>query len=1081
MPDSHANLAYGTVLTAPSPATTGTSLTVSSGQGAHFPTPPFNATVWPAGLQPLTSNAEIVRVTAISTDTFTITRHQEGTSARAILVTDQIAATITAKTLTDVETLAVGGDLTGNLPTLSIAAGAVTTTKLAAAVTLDAIAAAHATAADIAVNSHKLTGVTAVQTAGGDLNIDSDTGASGTGDIVFTTDGVVERLRITNAGLITVGSGDNFGILTSGVTPALQKLALGTVASPDGGLQPVLKVTRVLSMASTVPTGDGSEQLAAINGIAWGNAANQVQPVGIFGGAKNSGTVNNGGAAMPDAVGVYGVGDILSGGVGSGIGGVFAGRKESGAGAAARARGLEIASQNYTGVDDTWPGGTTSFVSVLSSGIHIDSQGTGNSAVAIAVNHSSGTGKQFDVGLGFTGENNGGTIGPVKTTTIQDDSNAVNSLLINGTHTVAVGVKAGAGAVRIGQPASAIFASSLLEVYFNGSASPIATFSGQNATDNIAVVLRQGAGSHRIFVAGSTNSFLTGTAQGDAGILPLTAGKAFHIGGTASVIKVGHDNSLTIGSAMAMGANKITGLAAATANGDAVRYEQIVSLTAGLLTPTAVKTTNYTAAAGDFVPCDTATTGSFTVTLPTAPADFSTVGVKMVKSSGTRTVTVTAGGTDVINVAGVSSLTITLGTDTVVVQYQASSGIWYVLGRGIGPQSLDTIATANATAGSVAMNSNKLTGLSAGTTNGDSVRYEQAMKSGDSVGGDLTGTLPNPSIRNAKVSLAKLAASVTIDALPAPGGDVAMATFKLTGLGAGSAAGHSVRWEQVLQANSFYPLMGQTKNVQIFGPGTNQTWTKPSSGTVAVVLIKGAGGGGGGGTTGASSIYGGAAGGSGGWVIFSVPLAALPSSANVNVASGGAGGAAGSAGSNGSGTTAFDSAGGNGNVTAGSSGGAGGVGAPSGGAAGTATAPTYSGYIVTSVVNNGGTGGASSITATAGAGANGSGGGGAGITSAPAALTGGAGSNFNPTTSAGGSGGTAGNAGSPGMVPLNIGSAQSIQGGGGGGSNTGGSNAGKGADGYAGGGGGGGGSCVTGGTAGAGGTGGDGWVCVLVY
>lgn len=101
--DAHSNFAYSTVATAPSPASSGTSLVVASGDGAKFPTAPFNATVWPASAQPLTSNAEIVRVTAISTDTLTITRAQESTSARSIGVGDQIAATITAKTITDVE------------------------------------------------------------------------------------------------------------------------------------------------------------------------------------------------------------------------------------------------------------------------------------------------------------------------------------------------------------------------------------------------------------------------------------------------------------------------------------------------------------------------------------------------------------------------------------------------------------------------------------------------------------------------------------------------------------------------------------------------------------------------------------------------------------------------------------------------------------------------------------------------------------------------------------------------------------------------------------------------------------------
>ena len=99
MADAHKNFAYSTVLTAPSPAVSGTSLVVQSGDGAHFPTPPFNATVWPAGAQPTIENSEIVRVTAISTDTFTIVRNQEDSVSEPIAVGDQIAATITAQTM----------------------------------------------------------------------------------------------------------------------------------------------------------------------------------------------------------------------------------------------------------------------------------------------------------------------------------------------------------------------------------------------------------------------------------------------------------------------------------------------------------------------------------------------------------------------------------------------------------------------------------------------------------------------------------------------------------------------------------------------------------------------------------------------------------------------------------------------------------------------------------------------------------------------------------------------------------------------------------------------------------------------
>ena len=104
--DSHKNFAVSTVATAPSTPTTGTSLVVNAGDGALFPTPPFNATVWPAGANALKSNSEIVRVTATSggtLDSFTITRTQEGSNSRSIITGDQIAANMTAKTMGDVE------------------------------------------------------------------------------------------------------------------------------------------------------------------------------------------------------------------------------------------------------------------------------------------------------------------------------------------------------------------------------------------------------------------------------------------------------------------------------------------------------------------------------------------------------------------------------------------------------------------------------------------------------------------------------------------------------------------------------------------------------------------------------------------------------------------------------------------------------------------------------------------------------------------------------------------------------------------------------------------------------------------
>ncbi len=116
--DSHKNFGYSTIATAPSPALSGTSLVVQSSDGAKFDTT-FNATIWPANVAPTKANAEIVRVTR-SSDTFTITRAQEGSSARAIIVGDQVAETATTKTFTDIEdaltqkTIITAGSSAGN-------------------------------------------------------------------------------------------------------------------------------------------------------------------------------------------------------------------------------------------------------------------------------------------------------------------------------------------------------------------------------------------------------------------------------------------------------------------------------------------------------------------------------------------------------------------------------------------------------------------------------------------------------------------------------------------------------------------------------------------------------------------------------------------------------------------------------------------------------------------------------------------------------------------------------------------------------------------------------------------------------
>ena len=110
-----------------------------------------------------------------------------------------------------------------------------------------------------------------------------------------------------------------------------------------------------------------------------------------------------------------------------------------------------------------------------------------------------------------------------------------------------------------------------------------------------------------------------------------------------------------------------------------------------ILTPTAVKTTTYSAAAGEFVLCNAAS--PFTVTLPSAPADGSRAGAKIVlPTSAPSTITVACGGSDTLNrTSGPTSLTLTLAGQAVTMQFVAGSpGYWVITDDDLPLSQLDT-------------------------------------------------------------------------------------------------------------------------------------------------------------------------------------------------------------------------------------------------------------------------------------------------------------------------------------------------------------------------------------------------------
>lgn len=107
--DSHSNFGGSLVVTAPAPPLTGLSLTVTAGTGTRFPAAPFNCTICPGGVSADATNAEIVQVTLVVGDTFTIVRAQEGTAAIAIAAGYQVLNVPSVKVFTDIESVIIQG------------------------------------------------------------------------------------------------------------------------------------------------------------------------------------------------------------------------------------------------------------------------------------------------------------------------------------------------------------------------------------------------------------------------------------------------------------------------------------------------------------------------------------------------------------------------------------------------------------------------------------------------------------------------------------------------------------------------------------------------------------------------------------------------------------------------------------------------------------------------------------------------------------------------------------------------------------------------------------------------------------
>lgn len=235
MADTHKNFAKGTLTN--SPGTAGTSFVLSSGEGANFAAN-MPVTIVQANTQPDGSNAEIGYVTDVATDTLTVTRAQQSTTAQNAVAGWQVLGTITAKALTDIEADVAGKADSVHTHTASqvtdfdtevsnntdVAANSTARHTHANQAVLDATSASFTTA-----DETKLDGIAAGATANSSdatlLNRANHTGTQAQSTITNLTTDLATKVTGVNTDTITVSD-------TEPATPAEGDIWINPAATP---------------------------------------------------------------------------------------------------------------------------------------------------------------------------------------------------------------------------------------------------------------------------------------------------------------------------------------------------------------------------------------------------------------------------------------------------------------------------------------------------------------------------------------------------------------------------------------------------------------------------------------------------------------------------------------------------------------------------------------------------------------------------------------------------------------------------------------------------------------------------------
>lgn len=307
----------------------------------------------------------------------------------------------------------------------------------------------------------------------------------------------------------------------------------GSTGSPITTPGPTVRIARVEDMAVSGIGGTGNKWTNEANaalvvlakGQGSGSAGDKMQTNAVFAYARADG------AGTWDAVGVQAIGRVMGSSTQIGTGAYLEGRKDVAAG---KVVAVEVRSANYdtagTATDDDYNNAGASNMVGLWITAASDTAGGALAKHGAAIQIGRVGTAQWGVGLGFVS-------GATADADVRSDSSATTSLYIDGTHTHALAVDAGAGAVVVGSLTLAA-AASLLEVQSTAAKDPLVLFGNQSANASQRIRFQCLSSQSEWFIAGSSNAVITGTAAADQGIKITGSGKAFHIGGTTKIITV---------------------------------------------------------------------------------------------------------------------------------------------------------------------------------------------------------------------------------------------------------------------------------------------------------------------------------------------------------------------------------------------------------------------------------------------------------------------------------------------------------------------------------------------------------------